>query len=77
MMNGELVAVLVHYRTPERVAPAVDSLRQQARDADRSIQAIVVDNSGDAPEGDGWTVLPAVCGCHEELEVGCGCGSPT
>lgn len=57
MKDGGLVAVLVHYRTPERVASVVDSLRSQAHDAGGPIRVVVVDNSGDAPEGDWWRVL--------------------
>lgn len=39
-----ITAVIVHYRTPDFLAAAVEALQADARDADLRIQVIVVDN---------------------------------
>lgn len=57
MSRLDLVAILVHHRTPERILPSVTALRRQASDAGCSMRVVVVDQSGEAPDGDGWLTL--------------------
>ena len=63
MMTGcDLAAVVVHYRTPDRIAPTSEALHRQAREAGCTLRVVVVDQSGDAPDPDptgaiGWCTL--------------------